>query len=350
MPGRAEAPKALTERLELMFGWYQGMISEETGRLLYVHEPGRNVALADGSPIRDIASVWDVELLSRFLARADLLPLVERSLGHFAGFLVARDGALVLDPVRLGEPSGIAHSAFMLLALLDSELAGREAKIVGLAEGILHQQRSDGSFRISFGPEDDEGLEFYPGEAMLALMRAYALLHDTRYLSGVERGFGYYRARFQADAVAADLLVFHANWQSQYAALLHAHTPSAPLREAVRDYVFALHDRLLGSRYYEDIERHPMRQATVEVACALEGLNDAYTLAARERDADRLRAYERSIRTALAWLLRAQRLEDCTSRERGGFGHSLTDRTQRIDVTGHVVGGFIKSVANRLGA
>jgi hypothetical protein len=33
-----------------------------------------------------------------------------------------------------------------------------------------------------------------------------------------------------------------------------------------------------------------------------------------------------------------------SARERGGFGQTLADRTQRIDVTGHVVAGFIKTL------
>ncbi len=348
-PPGGTGPIRLTERLALIFDWYQGMISPGTGRLVYTYDPERDVAIANGSPIRDIASIWDVELLSRFLARSDLLPLVERSLSHYTGYLVSRDGALVLDPHHLGEPSGIAHSAFMILALLASSLPDREGKIVALAEGILRQQRRDGSYRIYFGREEDEGVELYPGEAMLALMETYAVVHDPRYLSSVEHGFEYYRDQFPPGAVPADLRVFYANWQSQYAALLHPSTHRAPLRNAVRDYVFGLHDRVLASQFCEDIERYPTRQATVEVACAVEGLNDAYAIAARERDADRVRAYERCIRVALAWLLRAQRLEECTSRERGGFGHSLADRTQRIDVTGHVLAGFIKSVRNGVG-
>ncbi|HEU5260858.1 MAG TPA: hypothetical protein VFU41_05465 [Gemmatimonadales bacterium] len=128
---KAPSPTTVTERLSLILDWYQGMISERTGRLVYTYDPEADVTIADGSPIRDIASIWDVELLSRFLARSDLLPLVERSLEHYSGYLVGRDGALVLDPVRLGEPSGIAHGAFMILAFLESRLAGREAKIVG---------------------------------------------------------------------------------------------------------------------------------------------------------------------------------------------------------------------------
>jgi hypothetical protein len=46
--------------------------------------------------------------------------------------------------------------------------------------------------------------------------------------------------------------------------------------------------------------------------------------------------------------MRAQRTTACTGRERGGFGGSLAIREQRIDVTGHVASGFIKSVENRI--
>jgi poly-gamma-glutamate synthesis protein (capsule biosynthesis protein) len=348
-PPAGRSPITLCERLGFMLDWYGGMITERTGRLAYTYDPETDVATADGSPIRDIASIWDVELLSRFLARSDLLPLVERSLTHYAGDLVRHDGALILDSDRLGEPSGIAHSAFMILALLHADHAGREATAVALAEGILRQQRHDGSYKVYFGAAPDDGLELYPGEAMLALMEVHALTDDARYVNSVERGFRYCRDRFPPHALGSDLRVFYANWQSQYAAPLHARTQSDTLRREVGDYVFALHDRILEAGFYDAIERYPMRQATVEVACGLEGLNDAYTIAARERDGDRVRAYERCIRVALAWLFRAQRLEHCTPREKGGFGHSLADRTQRIDVTGHVLAGFIKSLQNGVG-
>jgi hypothetical protein len=338
-------PAILRQRLELVFDWYRGMIDERTGRLAYTYDPEDDAAIADGSPIRDIASVWDVELLSRFLGRQELLPLAERSLGHYTAWLVDHDGTLILDATRLGEPSSIAHSAFLILSLLASNLPGRAARVIALAEGILRQQRADGSYRIHFAGEPDQGLEFYPGEAMLALMETYGVTRDARLLASVERGFQHHRDRMPPAAVDPELLVFYANWQSQYASLLHERAPSA----SVCEYVFGLHDRLLGARFFDDIEREPNRQATVEVACALEGMNDAYAMALRVRDAERARAYERGIRAAVTWLLGAQRLERCTPRERGGFGHSLRDRTQRIDVTGHVVGGFIKTARNRVG-
>jgi hypothetical protein len=342
----------LQQRLALILDWYQGMTSDQTGRLVYSYEPESDSVISNGSAIRDIASIWDMEILGNFLQRPDLNPLIERSIRHYASYIVAQDGALILDSARLRESSGIAHSAFMLLAILDAapavDVPRRESTIAGLAEGLLHQQRPDGSYRIYFGDEADEGLEFYPGEAMLALMRAHALTGENRYLRSVEQGFRFFRRSFPADAIAGDLRVFHANWQSQYVGLLHESTPSKTLRRMIREYIFAIHDRVIGEHFYEDIERLPMQQATVEVACALEGLNDAYGIAVREADRTRMEIYERCIRTALTWLLRAQRIDPCTSREKGGFGHSLVERTQRIDVTGHVVGGFIKSVRNSI--
>lgn len=339
-------PDIVRERLALMFEWYRGMIDERTGRLVTAYDPEADAAIADGSPIRDIASVWVVERLGEFLGRPDLLPLVERSLRHYNGWLVPDDGALIVDSRRLAEASSIAHSAFLILSLLHASFPGRDAKVVGLVEGILRQQRADGSYRIHFGDEPDEGVELYPGEAMLALLEAEALGRDARLLGSVERGFAYYRDRFPPTAIAREDLVFYANWQSQAAALLGVRTSSRALATSIGNYVFALHDRVLKAGFYEDIERHPGRHVTVEVACALEGVNDAYAMAVLAGDVGRTASYERCIRSAVTWLLRAQRLDRCTCRERGGFGQSLRDRMQRIDVTGHVVGGLIKSARN----
>lgn len=337
------------QRLELIFDWYRGMVSGQTGRLAYLYWPDRDAEVSDGSPIRDIASVWDVELLSRFLGRRDLLPVVDRTLEHYCRFLTRHDGFLVLDDARLGEPSGIAHSAFLLLSLLDSELAGRKQLLLGLAEGILHQQRQDGSFKVYFGDAPDEGLEFYPGEALLALLEAYQHAHDSRFLEAAERGFTWHALHYgQRHPVAPDLLVFFANWQSQYCALLFRHTARRALRDEVRGHVFALHDRIIRQGFYADIERHPMGQSVVEVACGLEGVNDAYTIAREEQDTGRMGAYAEAVRVALAYLFRVQCVESGTEQERGGFGMSLSDRTQRIDVTGHVVSGLLKTVRNGL--
>lgn len=338
----------LTQRLELVYRWYEGMVNPDTGMFEYLYIPQTDDFVREKSPIRDIASVWDVEMLSAFLNRHELRPLVEKSLRHYGNYLVERDGYLILDPRRLEEPSSIAHSAFVILALLHAPPPRRIRQIAALAEGILRQQKPNGSYKVYFHDLPDHGEELYAGEAMLALLETYRQLQDTdtRYLQSVERGFFHYDAQyFRRARVADDMLVFFANWQSQACRLLFECTQSAGIKQDVADYVCRMHDQIIERGFYENVERHPAQQVSVEVACALEGLNDTYAFVHSSED-DRAKRYRQCICTGLAYLLRLQCAHDGTERERGGFGLSLENRTQRIDITGHVANAFMKSVEN----
>jgi hypothetical protein len=334
----------LVERLQLMFDWYKGMVDESTDRFLYLYEPENGVTVANGEPIRDIATIWDVEVLSAFLGRDDLRPVIRRSLDHFSRLIVERDDYAIV--AAGGQPSSIAHSAFLALALSRSELPDKTERLRLLIDGILHQQRKDGAYKIFFAAEPDSGEELYPAEAMLALLEAYRLTRDARCLDSVERSFAHYkRAYYDRGRVQPDFLVFFANWQSQAGRLLFEATRKPKVKDLVRAFVFELHDQVIESGFYDRVARRPEAQACVEVACGLEGLADAYAIAASGQDR-RAGEYRDCILTALDFLMRAQRTTGCTDRERGGFGASLAIREQRIDVTGHAASGFIKSIEN----
>jgi hypothetical protein len=333
----------LGDRLRLMFEWYKGMVDENTGRLLYLYDPDNDVTIADGELIRDIAAIWDVEALSAFLGRDDLRSLIRRSLDHFEQLIVGRDGYAIVAP-QGEESSSIAHSAFIALALIRSEFADKARRFAPLVDGILHQQREDGSYKIFFDSKPDSGEELYPAEAMLAILEAYRITRNARYLESVERSFTYYkREYYDPGLILPDLLVFFANWQSQAGRPLFEATARPELKDLVRIFLFELHDRIIESGFYDRVAHQPETQACVEVACGLEGLADAYAIAASSHDR-RLRDYRRAILIALDFLVRAQRTTGVTDRERGGFGGSLMNREQRIDVTGHVASGFIKSL------
>jgi hypothetical protein len=338
----------LADRLRLMFEWYKGMVDERTGRLLYLYDPENDVTIGDGEPIRDIAAVWDVEVLGAFLGRDDLQTLVRRSLDHFERLIVERDGYAIVAAQE--EPSSIAQSTFLALALAHSGLPDKVRKFASLIDGILRQQRQDGSYKIFFDAEPDAGEELYPAEAMLALLDAYRLTRDARYLDSVEHGFAHYKhAYYDGGQVQANVLIFFANWQSQAGRLLFEATAKPEVKDLVRTFLFELHDRVIDGGFYDRVARQPEAQVCVEVACALEGLADTYALAVASQDG-RVADYLRCIVIALDFLMRAQRTTGCTDRERGGFGSSLSNREQRIDVTGHVASGFIKSVEDGIDA
>ncbi len=336
----------LSERLALIFRWYRGMVDSRTGLLEYEYLPETDSFAPERSPIRDIASIWDAAIVGGFVKRDDLRGTIERSLSTYGACVVEHEGALILDPRKLGEPSSIAHSAFMMLALLHAPPPRDTTVIAALADGIVRQQRPDGSYKVYFADIPDSGEELYAGEAMLALLEAFRELGDPRLPESAARGVRYYDAEyFQSGRVTDDLLVFFANWQSQAGRLLFEHAPTPALGAHVADFLFRMHDRVIASGFFDDVARNPARQISVEVACALEGLGDAYAVAVASH-APQVEPYGRAICAGLAYLLELQCTQDCAPRETGGFGMSLGDRTQRIDVTGHAASAFIKSIEN----
>lgn len=76
--------------------------------------------VGDSEPIRDIAAIWDVEVLSAFLGRDDLRPLIRRSLDHFRRLVVEGNGYAIVAPS--GEQPSIAHSG-RVAALTENEVA-----------------------------------------------------------------------------------------------------------------------------------------------------------------------------------------------------------------------------------
>ncbi len=310
-----------------------------------------------------------------------------------------------------------------------------------LKDGIVAQQREDGSYKIYFEEYSDSGILssiipflflqisislppssfscvllslesggagklMYAGEAMLALIRAHE--HDEQekarrpaaeghhanaspYLSSVEQAFPYYRGFYeQHHQRKQQYEVFLANWLSQAFCLLHRHAASSSRRRtrlAVRSFLWKMHDDIISAGFYEGIARRPRDYATVEVACGLEGLCDAYSLIVdsrkEEEEADvvekRKESYRRAICTAIEFLLAVQKKhlvaagqlhhqqqqqqlhqlhhhlhllqqqqQHVDQRAAGGFSHGLAHALQRIDVSGHVMNAFIKALQNRI--
>jgi hypothetical protein len=142
------------------------------------------------------------------------------------------------------------------------------------------------------------------------------------------------------------MLVFFANWQTQACRLLFD-SSDAVQKTDVAAYLYAMHDEIIAQGFYAAVEESPRRQVSVEVASALEGLADAFAIARAANDG-RAERYRRCLCTGLAYLLNLQCTADEKPPERGGFGLSLGNRAQRIDVTGHVASAFMKCADGRV--
>jgi len=175
---------------------------------------------------------------------------------------------------------------------------------------------------------------------MLGLMHAFQYSKEEKYLESVEKSFHYY-SKLQVDE---EIIPFYSNWQCQACKFLFQNTKDKKLATSVQHFVLQLQDELVHSRFFEYLQVYPTHYATVEVACALEGLVDAFSMC-QLQDTKRRQKYLESIRVAVEFLLQLQN-KSTDENARGGFGNSIQNQLQRGDVTGHVLNSFIKILEN----
>ncbi|KAL4458288.1 hypothetical protein ABPG75_013153 [Micractinium tetrahymenae] len=380
MEGLLPLRPALQRSLRAAAAWFRGMVDPSTQRLHYSYSVSHGRHEDRRCPIRDIGTAADLAVLSAATGSREFDTVIASTLQHYESILVRQKEQLETwahlsgGQDGLGEPSSVAHSAMLLLALAAWEghpsEAARRRTMGQLAAGIMHQQRPDGSLRIFFEPGGpglyggDAGWQLYGGEAAFAIATTYGRLRDDGLLRAAAAALRAFQARYRRGEVDPDELVFFANWQCAAGGTLHCLSGDAGERAWVAAYLAELQDDILDSAFYDQVKQAPHQQAVVEVACALEGLSHSMAVSqaqlaaaapgsgagsegaeAADEERQRLELYAACARVAVAFLLAAQVQPGpgVPAAAVGGFPHSLRAGSgQRVDVTGHVCCAFVK--------
>jgi hypothetical protein len=379
--------KAILDMLHSMTTYFHAMIDPRTDRFYYRCLPVSQKRIHEHCPIRDMGSAWDTATLLRFwrdtnqgrelvpdeeATKARLSAAVCRTIEAFSSSFASfkHDNFTILDRKLLLEPPSIAHNAFLILAtagavrlgLLDNNKQKKvPPPINNLVNGILAMQQEDGAFRIHFDRDDIYGgIEFYPGEACLALMEAWEvaaaehpwlLSADTRraIVPAVERAFSFYSDFYYEGNVGSRYTSFFGNWQVQsFVRLLDAlreRNDAESVREAsvIADYILDLCRGIVVSEPWKALAHGSYdRLSTVEIACGLEALADG-TRVALEYSHDKLASqYWHAVVQAVHFLKAVQEQVPKSSVGYGGLGYALQVQEQRLDVTGHAVNALTK--------
>jgi len=221
--------------------------------------------------------------------------------------------------------------------------------ITDLINFILYMQEDSGKFTSFYiyngeykSPSDSN---IYPGEAVLALIRAYEILNDPAYLSAMDEAYEYYVEQF-----AKDPRTDFTSWTSTaYVELYNI----VPKKEYV-DFVFDMQDWLTAQQYVDNVEDPRFLggfgpdEPHVGTSGRTEGVADAYLLARKIKDEKRTEDYKRSIILAVKYLLGLQYTEEITAihpnstEALGAFFHHFGSYTARIDYTQHCISSMIK--------
>lgn len=336
----------IKNRMTLAEDWYLNNVDPKTGRVSYLYYPVTDKYSKDTNEVRNLAVLYILPEIRRFLGGDSLNNLISGTTDHYLSKIKHAEDYSYID---LDGDAKIPYNAFMILSLAGQpdypgslETAGR------LANWILSLQQPDGSYNTSFGGKVS-GIDFYPGEAMLSLMRLFERNGDERLAESVSRAFPYYRDYWRKNKNTAFV-----PWHSQTYFLLAQHTKDPRLESFVYEITDWLIDayQITKDVYPDKIGGFKKENPGNSTASYMEGINDAYRVAQLFDNRRHIRKYRDSIRAGIRFVLQTQFTPENAfwvknpTRTIGGFRASLKKAEQRNDYTQHAVSALMKAHGN----
>jgi hypothetical protein len=341
--------ETIIESISLSQNWYANNINTETNLLEYIYYPSYDYSQTYNNHLRQLATLWVLTEMKLFLENNSTDLLINNTFNYYLGFKNNSNGHIYLT---IDDNSVLACNAFMIMAILNiPDYPERDILMEQLADGILAMQNEDGSYNMYLNAGNNIGIDYYPGEAMLALMKLYQSTEDGRYLDSVKKAFPYYRSYWRNNKNSIFI-----PWQTQAYRLLYQETGNVESA----GFVFEMNDWLIdnyqsiGSGSPENMGGFPRNNPDIFTSFYLEGINDAYSVAKSVNDSVRVNKYANSIKNGTSFILQLQltKMErnypKNPARAKGGFKYSFTIDEQRIDYTLHAVRSLIKTYENKI--
>lgn len=358
--GEGEITVSRLRRAAEAGGTYLSRAVRSDGRFVYSFLPKTNRKSREYNILRHAGTTYAMLELYRQSPNEALLEAAERAI---EGLLdTVRPAATPRPPG--GKPAlcvverrmtKLGGAALAAVALAEYERATGKKRhrdtLDGLVRWIQSRQKANGEFapHKATYPADRPLIfvsQYYPGEAILALMRAFALTGDESLLDAAEKGAAFLIDVRDRDVPLADLN--HDHWLLYALNELHRARPKARFHDHASKIARAIMTRQnLTPRYPDWKGSYCQPPRSTPTATRTEGLCAAYELARDFGDpADKTKILG-AIRNALAFQLQMQFQPESTlyladpRRALGGFPRSLTDFEIRIDYVQHNISSLL---------
>jgi hypothetical protein len=258
----------------------------------------------------------------------------------------------------LGASAALIQAIHELPAPADDLLA----QAVQLCHGIRKSQRSDGSIACGESDLDNEAIDFFTGEALVAVMRSQQYRPEAWKLEIVNKALPLYQVRWRAGKHPGAV-------PAHTAAFADAYLQTKD--RAYADFVFEMNDWLCTLQYQQLDSQHPLwvggfmgfadgkpvlAPPQVLSAVSAQSLVDAARVARQIGDVQRWERYKAAVERSLQFLTTLQYTEANSQHFAewyrpailGAFHASHTDGNIRLDYTHTAVCamvGYLKHVA-----
>jgi len=334
-------------------GEYLIRMQKDDGSFHYVYDPAHDLVEPQTyNIVRHAGTILSMFDLYENTRDARYLEYARRAIAFLkTRFRAARSGNAdyVLDfdgKAKLGA-IGLSLAALAEQLRFDSKF-GDSKSAAKLASMILAMQRKNGSFEMRYRLQepDDDGFEslYYPGEALLGLIRFFKVKQDRKLLDAASRGIEFLiESQQKMKRLPADA------WLMQAIDDFYHLSP----RKKFVQHALALAEAIIADQYDETDERPgyaggfgPGPPRSTPAASRAEGLVAAYRLARSTADS-RAARIARSLKACGRFQLAQQFTASNSgslvnsSRAIGGFRESLTSVKIRIDFVQHNISSLL---------
>ncbi|HUT85238.1 MAG TPA: hypothetical protein VMW66_00205 [Elusimicrobiales bacterium] len=355
-------PKLLAWRIQLAENWFFNHFNTSKGHLNYLYYPHIDEYADSNNHIRQLASLWMMAKIKNFNDQFKPKGIVNKIRYYIRqykfGKFIKKTIKLYLENVyelptytylKTDDKAVIANNAFIIMALCEFKNYPKWLELSKkFADAIVVNQKSDGEYNTYFESPSTSGKNYYPGEAMLALMKIYEITKDEKYLDSVKKAFGHYRDYWRKNKNTAFV-----PWHTQAYYLLYGYTQDKELA----DFIFEMND-WLTSNY--QIKKSPYDDAVGGFAknskypssysyVFMEGVLDAYKLALTIGDKKHIKLYQPTAAYGTRFVLQSQFTSENSFYFKnpplvvGGFRSSVLNNTLRIDNVQHASAVLIKA-------
>ena len=361
-------------------GLYLARETHADGQMTYIYRPKSDLVIDEYNMLRHAGAVYALLQLHAVAPDAERLAAAERALAYMLESI---------EPCRVGERGIARQPPPPFQCLLDEsniKLGGNALAVIALAQHwrvtgeprhrqtveallgwIRASQSPGGEFEVHkqrhpSGERRDFVSAYYPGEALLALVRAYPWLQDHTLLDAAERGAQWLIETRDRDVPTPDLA--HDHWLLLALEALHTYRPDP----RYVDHALRIAEAIIGSQIVPpappgnsgaapavDARRPPIDRVgsyyddarSTPAATRTEGLVAAYGLARAANRTEMADAIRRTMARAVGFQLgtqfgppQAMFLPD-PARVLGGFHRSLTNFEIRIDYVQHNISALL---------
>lgn len=310
----------LKTSIKLAYQWFGNNINSKTKRLEYIYFPQTDTYSDTNNSTRQLIAMWSIAKAQKFLKTNDLDYLINNTINYYFKHY----------------ENNLSFEAGLILILSEFDYPNRKEIIKKLADHLTNRQQNNGSYLFNMKTKEVEYKQkggIASGEVMLALMRAYSVTQDLRYLESLNKAFIFYRSYWRE----VDRFFF-IQWQAQALYQLYLVNKNPEIAK----YIFEINDYVIDN-YLTKL------QFTTNNITIMEGTIDAYLLAKIINDKQHVKKYRSIINDVVVKTLALQvdffksKSYKNPHKVLGGFFFSDSDPSQLIDYTFHPMNGLIKA-------